>query len=494
MFGLPKISNLSRELQKISAKLVRKEALIGGKWKVTEKSLPVFHPGNAEHLIDVANCGARETQEAISSAQGGFSAWAGRTAKERASVISKWGALMEENKTDLAKLITLENGKPLAESVGEMGYAISFCDWFAHEARRLGGHTYPSPWANQRILTIKQPIGVVGMITPWNFPAAMVTRKAAPALSVGCPVILKPSEDTPLTALAVAQLAIDAGVPSDCFHVLPACRENTPAVGKALCESPAVSALSFTGSTQVGEILLRQSASTVKKVSLELGGLGPFIVFPSADLNAAATGLMSAKFRNAGQACIAANIVLVHEKVGKEFVEIMVEKCKSLKFGDPFSTATMGPIINSRGMEKIEEQVADAVRNGGLVHCGGSKVDQFHFEPTVITNVAQNAKCISEETFGPICAIKTFETEEEAISLSNRADVGLAGYFYSRDVSQCHRVAEKMEVGMVGINTGTISCCEGAFGGIKKSGLGREGGLVGLDEFTEIKYLCYGEI
>lgn len=492
MFGLPKISNLTRELRKLNPKLVRSQALIGGEWRSTEKVLSVTHPGNGEHLIDIANCGAVETTEAIHSARAAFPHWAGKTAKERAVVIQKWGALMEESKEDLAKLITLENGKPFAESMAEMGYAISFCDWFAHEARRLSGDTYPSPWSNQRIMTIKQPIGVVGMITPWNFPVAMITRKAAPALSVGCPVVLKPSEDTPLTALAVAQLALDAGLPADCFHVLPSCRENTVEVGRILCESPKVSAISFTGSTAVGEILLRQSASTVKKVSLELGGLGPFIVFPSADLDAAADGLMSAKFRNAGQACIAANIVLVHKDIESDFIRILLEKMKFLKFGDPFSDATCGPIINQRGLEKIEEQVTNAVHGGATVHCGGGVVDQFHFEPTLISNVDSDALCITNETFGPICAIKSFESEEEALALSNRSDVGLAGYFYSRDVTQCFRVAEKLEVGIVGINSGVVSCCEGAFGGVKKSGLGREGGLVGLDEFTEIKYMCFG--
>lgn len=344
-------------------------------------------------------------------------------------------------------------------------------------------------------MTICQPIGVCGMITPWNFPAAMITRKAAPALAVGCTVVLKPSEDTPLTALSMAQLAIDAGVPPECFSVLPASRDQSAEIGKTLCKSEAVRAISFTGSTAVGEILLDQSASTVKKVSLELGGQAPFIVFPSADLNAAADGLLAAKFRNAGQACIAANNVYVHQEIENEFISIFVEKVKNLKFGNPFeNSTTIGPLINVRGLNKVKAQIDDALSQGAILHCGGNTLDDYHLEPTVITNVKESLKCFTEETFGPLCAIKSFENEEEVLMAANSSQMGLAGYFFSRDTAQCFRVAEKLEQGIVGINTGAVSAAEGTFGGVKKSGLGREGGPSGLDEFTETKYLCFGGI
>ena len=409
--------------------------------------------------------------------------------------IRRWGGLIEENKEIIAALITAENGKPISESLGEVAYAASFCDWSAEECRRTLGTTIPSPWPNGRIQTIKQPIGVVGMITPWNFPAAMITRKAAPALSVGCPVVLKPSEDTPLTALALAELAIQAGLPPALFSILPSDRTNSALVGHELCTNEAVRAISFTGSTNVGSILLNQSASTVKKVSLELGGLGPFIVFESADLNAAAEGLMIAKFRNSGQTCVAANNVLVEKSVQDDFVEILKLKMEKLRFGDVFQSDTsISCLINGAGLDKVKSHFDDAIKRGATCRLGGNVVDNFHFEPTLLTDVDGNADCLNNETFGPICAIKSFTSEDEALSFANAADVGLAGYFYSSDVAQCFRVAEKLEVGMVGINSGLVSCCEGPFGGVKKSGLGREGGTIGTEEFIETKYLCFGGI
>ena len=372
-----------------------------------ENKFDITHPVNGEFICSVANCTVNETHEAIRVAQEMFPEWSNKTAKERAQIIRKWGLLMDENQVELAKLISAENGKPLAEAMGEVTYASSFCEWSAEECRRTIGETIPSPWPNARIMTIKQPIGVVGMITPWNFPAAMITRKAAPALAVGCPVVLKPSEDTPLTALALAELASKAGLPDGLFSVLPSDRESSASIGKLLCEDENIKAISFTGSTYVGSILLSNSASTVKKVSLELGGLGPFIVFESADLNAAADGLMIAKFRNSGQTCVCANNVLVQESVHDEFVQILKKKIEALRFGDVFDAqTTISCLINNRGLDKVEAQVANAISKGAICHTGGNKIDDFHFEPTLLTNVSDDADCFNSETFGPLCAIK----------------------------------------------------------------------------------------
>jgi len=495
MFGRPIVSKLKNEVAKIPKNLLRNEAFIGGKWKSLENEFDITHPVNGELICSVANCTVNETHEAIRVAQEMFPEWSNKTAKERAQIIRKWGLLMDENQVELAKLISAENGKPLAEAMGEVTYASSFCEWSAEECRRTIGETIPSPWPNARIMTIKQPIGVVGMITPWNFPAAMITRKAAPALAVGCPVVLKPSEDTPLTALALAELASQAGLPDGLFSVLPSDRDSSASIGKLLCEDESIKAISFTGSTHVGSILLSNSASTVKKVSLELGGLGPFIVFESADLNAAADGLMVAKFRNSGQTCVCANNVLVQESVHDEFVEILKTKIEALRFGDVFDAqTTISCLINNRGLDKVESQVANAISKGAICHTGGNKIDDFHFEPTLLTNVPDDADCFNSETFGPLCAIKSFAEEDDAIKFANLADVGLAGYFYSQNNAQCFRVAEKLEVGMVGVNTGLLSCCEGPFGGVKKSGLGREGSTIGTEEFLETKYMCFGGI
>lgn len=390
----------------------RNEAFIGGKWQSLENKFDITHPVNGEFICSVANCTVNETHEAIRVAQEMFPEWSNKTAKERAQIIRKWGLLMDENQVELAKLISAENGKPVAEAMGEVTYASSFCEWSAEECRRTIGETIPSPWPNARIMTIKQPIGVVGMITPWNFPAAMITRKAAPALAVGCPVVLKPSEDTPLTALALAELASQAGLPDGLFSVLPSDRESSASIGKLLCEDENIKAISFTGSTHVGSILLSNSASTVKKVSLELGGLGPFIVFESADLNAAADGLMVAKFRNSGQTCVCANNVLVQESVHDEFVQILKKKIEALRFGDVFDAqTTISCLINNRGLDKVEAQVANAISKGAICHTGGNKIDDFHFEPTLLTNVPDDADCFNSETFGPLCAIKVNFTE-----------------------------------------------------------------------------------
>lgn len=495
MFGRPIVSRLSSQVSKIPSALLRSEALVGQDWISLDNKFDVTHPVNGEHIISVSNCSVEETRKAISAAEKLAGDWASKPAKERGAIIRQWGTMMEENKEIIATLISAENGKPISEALGEVAYAASFCDWSAEECRRTLGTTVPSPWSSGRIQTIKQPIGVVGMITPWNFPAAMITRKAAPALAVGCPVVLKPSEDTPLTALALAELAMKAGLPAGLFSVLPSDRSNSSHVGRELCTNQTVRAISFTGSTNVGSILLNQSASTVKKVSLELGGLGPFIVFKSADLNAAAEGLLVAKFRNSGQTCVAANNVLVEKCVEEEFVKILKSKMENLRFGDVFDSSTsISCLINEKGLEKVQVQLSDALKKGATCRLGGNALDSFHFEPTLLTGVPDDAHCFHNETFGPMCAIKSFTSEQEALSFANLADVGLAGYFYSQDISQCFRVAERLEVGMVGINSGLLSCCEGPFGGVKKSGLGREGGTIGTEEFLETKYMCFGGI
>lgn len=495
MFGRPKFASLAEKISQIPKGLYRSEALIGGSWKNLSQKFAVCHPNSGEVISNVSDCQSEHVLEAVEASKSGFEMWKAKTAKERAAIVQKWGTLIDENQESLATLITLEGGKPIAESRGEISYASSFCEWSASQGRLLSSESVPSPFPDKRILTMKQAIGVVGMITPWNFPAAMVTRKAAPALAVGCPVVLKPSEETPLTALALGELALQAGIPPECFHVLPASRESTPSLGKTICEHPEVRAISFTGSTNVGESLLQQSASTVKKVSLELGGLAPFIVFESADLATAAKALIAAKFRNTGQTCIAANNVFVHRSVMSEFIEIFKFEIARLKFGDVFdSSTTVGCLINSRGAEKVQEQVHEALEKGARLHCGGSAIDATHFEPTLLSDVAADASCFSSETFGPLCAIRGFDSEEEILALANASPFGLAGYFFSTDHRQCFRVAEKLEVGMVGINSGAISCCEAPFGGVKKSGLGREGGLVGTDEFTELKYCCFGDL
>lgn len=441
----------------------------------------------------MANCGVGETRHSIEVAQAAQKQWSRQTAKERGIIIRRWGELMQVESEHLARLITAENGKPITEARGEVAYAASFCEWSAEEGRRTIGETIPSPFPNSRIVTLKQPIGVVGMVTPWNFPAAMITRKAAPALAVGCSVVLKPAEDTPLTALALAQLAQEAGLPDGLLSVLPADRARGQLIGAELCSNSIVSAISFTGSTQVGSILLRQSAETVKKVSLELGGLGPFIVFDSADLEAAAEGLMLAKFRNTGQTCVCANNVMVQEGVHDDFVAIMTQKMSQLKFGDVFDpTTSISCLINQNGRDKVVDQISNALHHGAQCQLGGQIVDGNHVAPTLLTGIVEQADIFNAETFGPVCAVHKFVNESDAVNLANRADVGLAGYFYSRDHAQCWRVAEELEVGMVGVNTGAISAAEGPFGGVKRSGLGREGSTMGTEEFLETKYMCIG--
>ena len=407
----------------------------------------------------------------------------------------KWFGLLNEHADDLARIMTAEQGKPLAEAKGEVVYGASFIEWFAEEAKRIYGETIPATDANKRFLVIKQPVGVCAAITPWNFPIAMITRKVAPAIAAGCPVVIKPAEQTPLSALAVAELAQRAGMPPGVLNVITADGANSIEVGKALCESDVVRHLSFTGSTEVGRILMKQCAPTIKKLSLELGGNAPFIVFDDADIDSAVEGAMASKYRNAGQTCVCANRLYVQDGVYDEFVRKLAEKTKTLKVGNGFEAGvTTGPLIDDAGIAKVEQHVADALAKGAKVLAGGKKIGDRFFEPTVLANASSGMLCAREETFGPVAPVFRFKTEDEAIALANATEFGLASYFFSRDIGRIFRVGEALEYGMVGINTGLISTAEVPFGGFKQSGLGREGSHHGIDDYVEIKYLCLGDL
>ncbi|XP_059801419.1 succinate-semialdehyde dehydrogenase, mitochondrial [Hypanus sabinus] len=478
--------------------LLRSQAYIGGRWLEAESGgvFAVQEPASGQQLTTVADCGPPDARAAVKAAYEGLPGWRAATSKERSNLLRKWYDLMIKNKDELAKLITAENGKPLNEAVGEIVYAASFLEWFSEEARRIYGDVVPTPSPNRRILILKQPIGVVSIITPWNFPSAMLTRKAGAALAVGCTVVVKPAEDTPLSALALAELADQAGIPAGVFNVLPSSKSNTPAVGEVLCTDPLVAAISFTGSTATGKILLRHACDTVKKASMELGGLAPFIVFNSADLDLAVAGAIASKFRNTGQTCVCANRFLVQEGIHDAFVEKMVKAMhRDLRVGSGFDEqTTQGPLINERAVVKVENQISDAVSRGACVVTGGKRhsLGGSFFEPTLLSNVTADMLCAQEETFGPLAPVLKFQTEEEAVAIANAASVGLAGYFYSRDHAQIWRVAEQLEVGIVGVNEGLLSTPEAPFGGVKQSGLGREGSKYGVDDFLEIKYVCFG--
>ena len=407
----------------------------------------------------------------------------------------KWFALLHQHADDLARIMTAEQGKPLAEAKGEVGYGASFLEWFAEEAKRVYGETIPTTDANKRYLVLRQPMGVCAAITPWNFPIAMITRKVAPALAAGCPVVIKPAEATPLSALAVAELALRAGMPSGVLNVVTADAAQSVEVGKVLCASDVVRHLSFTGSTEVGRILMRQCAPTVKKLSLELGGNAPFIVFDDADIDSAVEGAMVSKYRNAGQTCVCANRLYVQAGVYDAFVAKLAEKAKGIKVGNGFEAGvTQGPLIDAQGMAKVEAHVADALAKGARLLSGGQKIGERFYEPTVLADATGDMLCAREETFGPVAPVFRFETEEEAIRLANATEFGLASYFYSRDIGRIFRVGEALEYGMVGVNTGLISTAEVPFGGVKQSGLGREGSHHGIDDYVEIKYLCLGDV
>ncbi len=475
--------------------LLKTDSLINGQWVKGASRFDVHDPATGAKLADVANLGAAEAEAAIAAADAAWPAWRTKTGKERSALLRKWFDLIMANQDDLGRLMTAEQGKPLAEAKGEVAYGASFVEWYAEEAKRVNGETLPQFDNNRRLLVLRQPIGVCAAITPWNFPLAMITRKVAPALAAGCPVVIKPAELTPLTALAAAELAIRAGIPAGVLNVLTADSANSIAAGKVFCASDTVRHISFTGSTEVGRILMAQSAPSIKKLSLELGGNAPFIVFDDADIDSAVEGAMASKYRNAGQTCVCANRIYVQEGVYDRFVEKFTAKVQALKVGNGFEDGVVqGPLIEDAAVEKVERHVADAVSKGGKVTVGGKKLKGQFFEPTVIAGATGDMLCAREETFGPLAPIFKFKTEQEAIEAANNTEFGLASYFYSRDVGRIFRIAEALEYGMVGINAGIIATEHVPFGGVKQSGLGREGSAHGMDEYLEMKYLCLGDV
>jgi succinate-semialdehyde dehydrogenase / glutarate-semialdehyde dehydrogenase len=476
--------------------LFRQQAYLSGHWCDADSgaTTAVNNPATGDVLGTVPTMGADETRRAIADAKKAWTDWRRRTAKERSIILRKWHDLMLANVDDLGALMTAEQGKPLAESKGEIVYAAGFIEWFAEEGKRVYGDTVPSPWADRRVVVVKEPIGVCAAVTPWNFPAAMITRKAGPALAAGCPMIVKPAMATPFSALALAVLAERAGVPPGIFSVLTG---SSRAIGGEMTSNSDVRKVTFTGSTEVGRTLMRQSAETIKKLSLELGGNAPFIVFNDADLDAAVVGAIASKYRNTGQTCVCVNRIYVQSGVYDQFAEKLVKAVEGLKVGNGFDPeVTQGPLIDYAAVEKVEEHIQDAVSRGARVLTGGQRhtLGGTYFQPTVLANVPANATVAREETFGPLAPLFRFETDEEALQLANDTEFGLASYFYSRDISRVWRVAEGLESGMVGINTGMLSTEVAPFGGVKQSGLGREGSKYGIEEFLEIKYLCFGGI
>ena len=475
--------------------LLKTDALINGEWVKGLHRFDVLDPSNGRKLADVANLGPDDAARAIAVADAAWPAWRSKTAKERSIVLRKWFDLLMANVDDLARILTAEQGKPYAEAKGEVAYGASFVEWYAEEAKRVNGETLPQFDNNRRLMVLQQPIGVCAAITPWNFPLAMITRKVAPALAAGCPVIIKPAELTPLTALAAAELAVRAGLPAGVLNVLTADSANSIAVGKVFCASDTVRHISFTGSTEVGRILMAQSAPTVKKLALELGGNAPFIVFDDADIDSAVEGAMLSKFRNAGQTCVCANRIYVQDSVYESFVEKFAAKVAKLNVGNGFTEGvTQGPLIEDAALDKVERHIADALQQGGRVLVGGKKIQGQFFEPTVIADAHAGMLCAKEETFGPFAPVFRFATEQEAIDAANNTEFGLASYFYSRDIGRIYRVAEALEYGMVGINVGVLATEHVPFGGVKQSGLGREGSSHGMAEYLEMKYLCMGDI
>ncbi|MGE5722980.1 MAG: NAD-dependent succinate-semialdehyde dehydrogenase [Sphingomonadales bacterium] len=471
------------------AGLLRQACLVGGSW-AGEPSLAVTDPATGEVIGRVPAFGRTETRAAIAAADGALPAWRGRTARERSTILRRWFELVIAAQEDLAHILSREQGKPLAEARGEIAYAASFLEFYAEEAKRIYGETIPSPQADRRIIVVNQPVGVTAAITPWNFPAAMVTRKAGPALAAGCTMVLKPASQTPFTALALAALGERAGVPAGVFNVVTGSARE---IGAELTSSPKVRKISFTGSTEIGRMLIAQSAPTVKKLAMELGGNAPFIVFDDADVDAAVEGAMLSKFRNSGQTCVCVNRILVQRGVAGEFVEKLVAAAAKLRCGRGTDEGvTQGPLIDEAAVAKVEEHIADAVVRGAHIALGGRHhaLGGSFFEPTVLTGCTPDMLVAQEETFGPVASIFVFDEEAEAIALANASEFGLAGYFYSRDLGRVWRVAEALECGMVGINTGIISYEVAPFGGIKQSGLGREGSRHGIHEFLELKYLC----
>lgn len=474
--------------------LFREQCYIDGRWHNADsgKVIEVTNPATGKSIGAVPNMGVEETRRAIEAANAAFAGWRVKTSKERATILRRWHDLMIENRDDLAVLMTLEQGKPLAESRGEIDYAASFIEWFAEEGRRIYGDTIPPHQPDKRIVVIKQPIGVCAAITPWNFPAAMITRKAGAALAAGCPMVLKPASATPFSALALAELGERAGIPHGVFSVVTG---SASKIGGEMTANPLVRKLSFTGSTEIGKVLLKQCADTVKKVSMELGGNAPFIVFDDADLDAAAEGAIASKYRNAGQTCVCANRLLVQDSVYDAFAQKLAERVAKLKVGSGMEPdVTIGPLIDEQAVKKVEEHVGDALEKGARVVTGGKRhaLGGLFFEPTILANVDARMKVTREETFGPLAPLFRFRDEDEAIRMANDTEFGLASYFYARDIGRVWRVSEALEYGIVGINTGLISTAVAPFGGVKESGLGREGSNYGIDDYLEIKYLCMG--
>jgi succinate-semialdehyde dehydrogenase len=476
--------------------LLRSQCYLDGAWVDADsgKRFNVDNPGDGSMLGSVPDMGAAEARRAIEAANAALPAWRAMTAKARSALLRKWFDLMIAHQEDLAKILTAEQGKPLAEAKGEILYGASFIEWFAEEGKRIYGDVIPAQQADKRIIVLKQPIGVCAAITPWNFPNAMITRKAGPALASGCTMVLKPAEQTPYSALALAELAHRAGIPKGVFNVITG---DAPVIGKEICANPIVRKVSFTGSTEVGRILMRQSADTIKKLSLELGGNAPFIVFDDADLDAAVEGALASKYRNAGQTCVSANRIFVQDSVYDAFAAKLAAKARALKVGRGTEAGVaIGPLIDRQGLAKVQEHVADALAKGAKALTGGKPdaLGGLFYEPTVLVNVTRDMRLMREETFGPVAPLIRFKTEQEAIEMANNTEFGLAGYFYSRDVGRIFRVAEAIETGMVCVNSGILSTEVAPFGGVKQSGLGREGSKYGIEDYLEIKYLMIGGI
>ena len=483
-------------MQLTDTKLFRQQGYVDGAWAGADsgKTVAVTDPATGEQLGTVPNMGADETRRAIEAANAALPGWRAKTAKERANILRKWFDLMMANQEDLARLMTAEQGKPLAESRGEIAYAASFIEWFAEEGKRIYGDTIPPHGADKRIIVLKEPIGVCAAITPWNFPAAMITRKAGPALAAGCTMVLKPATATPYSALALAELAERAGIPKGVFSVVTG---SASAIGGEMTSNDIVRKITFTGSTEIGIVLLKQAAESVKKCSMELGGNAPFIVFDDADLDAAVKGAIASKYRNAGQTCVCANRILVQDKVYDAFAGKLADAVAALKVGNGFEQGTViGPLIDGKAVEKVEQHIADAVAKGAKITLGGKRhaLGGSFFEPTIITGVTPDMAVAREETFGPLAPLFRFKTDAEAVKLANATEFGLAAYFYSRDIGRIFRIAEALEYGIVGINEGIISTEVAPFGGVKQSGLGREGSKYGIEDYLEVKYLCLGGI
>src|SRR6266508_2302178 len=479
----------------IESDLLRRQAYVDGKWidADSDETFPVLDPATGETLTDVPRMGAAEARRAIAAAERAYPAWRALSAKQRSRILRRWADLMNEHVDDLALLLTLEQGKPLAESRAEVVYAASFLEWFGEEGKRVYGDTIPQPSPDRRILVLKEPVGVTAGITPWNFPSAMPTRKASPALAAGCTMVLKPAEQTPLSALAVAALAEEAGLPPGVLSVVTGAAEDAPEIGQEMTGNPTVRKLGFTGSTEVGKLLMAQCARQVKKISLELGGNAPFIVFDDADMDEAVAGALICKYRNSGQTCISANRLLVQDGIYDDFMARFTDGVRGLKVADGFTPGVnVGPLIDEQAVAKVEQHVADALERGAELLVGGSRMEGQFFQPTVLDGVVPESAMSREETFGPVAGIARFSSEEEAIRIANETPYGLAGYFYSRGLGRVWRVAEALEYGILGINTGLISTEVAPFGGMKESGIGREGSSYGIDEWLELKYLAVG--